>query len=355
MRAGSKILSIGLMVMLTACGGKTLSFKNSDELIKTYKSATADLTEAERLEFRRNMFLVAWTADTSEAEVSLSHIQTAWSHERNMHDILGPDGAIVAKELALKGVSKLDGKTVAQVNELGANLTSLVTDTEVQSVEEKIATLDAAIKQLNADKQTWKDRKVEAVAAEAALVAETQKYEPTVSSKKMNKSWGTSLTGQVGLTSPYSDPIYDFRYNLTVEHDGYRAFYRDVRGQFSRYKKTAPFNLSLSPQSFFNEAGDSPPRGYDWPAEDSRYDINFRPIWVRTSGTKNGYMEYEYTLDSDLVKALFNLPTALKSCDQVIETAQKFRTAYETRIEQLRAEKFDDLNLIYGQFAESCL
>ena len=71
MRTGSTILSIGLMVMLTACGGKTLSFKNSDELIKTYKSATADLTEAERLEFRRNMFLVAWTADTPEAEVCL--------------------------------------------------------------------------------------------------------------------------------------------------------------------------------------------------------------------------------------------------------------------------------------------
>jgi len=102
----STIITSSLVLLLTACGGgKTLSFKNSDEVIKSYKAVTANLTEAERLDFRRNMFLVAWTSDKPEQDVSFSDVQTAWEYERNTLDLTGPDATPLAKELALKGSS----------------------------------------------------------------------------------------------------------------------------------------------------------------------------------------------------------------------------------------------------------
>lgn len=356
MRNHSTVLSISLMLFLTACGGKTLSFKNSDEVIKSYKSVTADLSEAERLEFRRNMFLVAWTAEKANADISLSDIQTAWNYERNTLDLTGPDATPIAKELALKGVSKLDGKTVSQVNELGANLSSIAVDAEVKSIETQISALDSAIEKLNADKQAWKDRKQEAAAAEAALVMDTKKYKPTITSKKIGKNWqGPTLTGKILLTSPHADPINDFRNTFTVEYNGYAARYRNVLGQSNRNIKEMPYNLNLDPKTFINEKGESLPKDYDLPKDVSGYKFTFRPTWVRTSGPKEGWKEHEYKLDPELSKALYNLPAAIKACDQGIETAEKLRASYQTQIETLKNKKFDDLKRIYGRYAEGCI
>lgn len=355
MRIHSAVITASLILLLTACGGKTLSFKNSDEVIKSYKSVTANLTEAERLEFRRNMFLVAWTDEAAEAKLSLSDVENAWSLERNTLDLTGPDATPLAKELALKGVSRLDGKTVAQVNKLGDALTSKVVDIEVKSVESKISTLDAAIKQLTEDKQSWQALNTEATAAEAALVETTKKYNPKVTGKELGKNWqGMLLKGHVSMSSPYADPIFDFRNNYSIEHKGHVLRHRKVGGQFTAYKKSSPFSLVLRPQYFINAQGDSLPKDYDLPNDVSAYDFKFRPVWLRTSGKKEGWKTYEYELDENLSTALYNLPKTLEGCDHGIETAQKFRTTYETQIETLKAKKFDDLKRIYGRFAESC-
>lgn len=356
MRTHSLLMTTSLALLLTACGGNTLSFKNSDEVIKSYKAVTADLSEAERLEFRRNMFLVAWTAEKPDADISLSDIQTAWSYERNTLDLTGPDATPVAKELALKGVSKLDGKSVAQVNQLGEKLSALAVDAEVKTIETQLGSLASTIEKLNADKQAWKDRKQKAAAAEAALVEATKKYNPKITSKTIGKDWrGPTLTGKILLTSPHADPINDFRNTFTVEHNGYTARYRNVLGQSNRYKKESPYNLNLDPKTFINEKGESLPKDYDLPKDVSDYNFTFRPIWVRTSGPKEGWKEHEYKLDQELSKALYNLPAAIKSCDQGIETVQKLRASYKSQIETLKSKNFDDLKRIYGRYPESCI
>lgn len=355
MHIRSTIITASLTLLLSACGGKSLSFKNSDEVIKSYKSVTANLTEAERLEFRRNMFLVAWTDEAAEAKLSISDVHNAWSLERNTLDLTGPNASPLAKELALKGVSRLDGKTVAQVNKLGDVLTSKVVDIEVKSVESKITSMDAAIKQLTEDKQSWQALNTEAAAAEAALFETTKKYSPKVTGTEIGKSWqGILFKGQVSMSSPYEDPIFDFRNNYTIEHNGHFLHHRKVGGQFTAYKKTSPFSLILSPQYFINAQGDSLPKDYDLPKDISAYDFKFRPVWVRTSGKKEGWKQHEYELDKNHSTALYNLPKTLKGCDHGIETAQKFRTNYETQIETLKAKKFDELKNIYGRFTESC-
>ena len=356
MRIRSTLIAGSLMLLLTACGGSSLSFKNSDEVIKSYRSVTAKLTEAERQEFRRNMFLVAWTAETPEAKVSVSDVLNAWSHERNTLDLTGPDAAPLAKELALRGVSKLDGKSVSQVNELGEALTSIAVDSQIKSIEEKIGTLDAAIKQLTADKDSWRARKKEAAAAEDALVADTKKYKPKILSKEIAKNWqGLALTGNISMSSPYEDPINDFRNAFTIEHNGHSVRYRSVLGQFTNFKKQSFFNLNVNTRDFVNAQGDKLPEDYVLPNDISAYDVKFRPVRVRTSGKKDGWKTHEYELSAELTQALYNLPTALKKCDQGIETAQKLRAAYETQIETLRARKFDDLKNIYGSYAEGCI
>lgn len=356
MRTPSVLIASSLMLFLTACGGKTLSFKNSDEVIKSYKAVTADLTEAERLEFRRNMFLVAWTAEKADADISLSDVQTAWSYERDTVDLTGPDAAPLAKELALKGVSKLDGKTVAQVNALGESLSGFAVEAEVKTIETQLGALDTAIEKLNADKQAWKDRKTEAAAAEAALVEATKKYNPKVTSKTIGKNWqGPTLTGKILLTSPHADPINDFRNTFTVEHNGYIARYRDVLGQSNQNRKESPYNLNLDPQVFINEKGESLAKDYNLPTDVSGYEFKFRPTWVRTSGTKEGWKTHEYKLSPELSKALYDLKGAIRPCDQGIETANKLRTAYAAQIETLKRKKFDDLKRIYGRYAEGCI
>ena len=352
-------LSIAIIscLVLTACGGgNKLSFKNSDEVIKSYKAVTENMTEAERLEFRRNMFLVAWTSEKPEQDVTVSDVETAWYHERNTLDLTGPGATPVAKELALKGVSKMDGKTAAQVNALGASLSGIAVTTRVQDTEEKIVTVDAAIAQLSADKETWKARKEEAVAAEAALVAQTKAYKPTIKSAKIGKNWnGVALQGKLALSSPHVDPINDFRNNFTIEHDGYVVHYFRVLGQLSGNKKEGAFNLNLDPKTFTNANGVSLAADYVMPTELSAYSYSFRPEWVRTSGKVNGWQTHEYKLDPMLTKALYNLPAALKSCDQSIEVAQKLRVSFEEQIKRLNNNEFDELKRISGRFAESCL
>jgi len=342
---------------LAACGGgNKLSFKNSDEVIKSYKSVTANMTEAERLEFRRNMFLVAWTSEKPEDEVTVSDIETAWHHERNTLDLTGPDATPVAKELALKGLSKLDGKTAAQVNALGASLSYIAVNKRVQTTEEKIAELDTTIAQLNADKEEWNARKEQAIAAEAAFVAETKAYNPTIKSAKIGKNWrGPVLQGKLTMTSPHADPINDFRNNFTVEHNGYVVRYNRVLGQLSGSKKESGFNLNLDPKTFTNASGASLAADYVMPKELSAYNYSFRPEWVRTSGKVNGWQEHEYKLDPTLAKAFYQLPAALKACDQSIDVAKKLRVSFEEQIDRLKNNEFDDLKRISGRFAESCL
>jgi len=262
----------------------------------------------------------------------------------------------VTKELALRGASKLDGKSVSQVNELGEALTSIAVDSQIKSIEEKIGTLDAAIKQLTADKDSWRARKKEAAAAEDALVADTKKYNPKILSKEMAKNWrGLVLKGRISMSSPYADPINDFRNAFTIEHNGHSVRYRSVRGQFTNYKKNSPFNLELNPRDFVNAQGDSLPEDYNMPNDISTYELKFRPTWVRTSGKHEGWKTREYKLSPELTNALYNLPKVLKDCDRGIKTAQKLRTSYETQIETLRARKFDDLKNIYGNYSDGCI
>jgi len=344
------------MLLLSACGGKTLSFKNSDEVIKSYKSVTENLTEVERLEFRRNMFLVAWTSEKADAEVGLSDMQNAWNFERNALDLTGPDATPIAKELALRGVSKLDGKTVTQVNQMGEALSTIAVDTEVKSIEETVVKLDAAIEKLTADKQAWQARNQEAAEAEASLVEDTKIYKPKIISKEIGTNWqGLKLTGNILLTSPHADPINDFKNTFTVEYNGHVARFTNVMGQSNRIRKESFYNLNLTPRSFYNAQGVTLPEDYDLPQDISAYDFTFRPTSVRTSGSKEGWKTYEYKLDQELANALYNLPAKLKACDQGIETAQKLRTAYETQIQTLKSRKIDDLKRIYGRYAESCI
>ena len=357
MRVSSVIILSGLTFLLSACGGgKTLSFKNSDEVIKSYTAVTKNLTEAERLEFRRNLFLVAWTAEKPDDKVSFSDVQTAWEYERNTVELTGPDAAPLAKELALKGVSKLDGKTVSQVNALGENLSGIAVTAQVKSIEGKIETIDTAIAQLNTDKETWSVRNKEAAAAEAALVEQTKIYKPDIISEKIGKNWqGPVLSGKVTLASPHPDPINDFRNNFTIEHNGHRARFNNVLGQFTRYRQEFEFNLNLNPASFLNETGDSLPKDFVMPKDLSSYSYSFRPAWVRTSGKVNGWQEHEYKLSPEQYKALYNLTNALKSCDQSIEVAMKLRASFETQITQLKNDELDELHRVSGRFAESCL
>jgi len=342
---------------LAACGGgNKLSFKNSDEVIKSYKSVTANMTEAERLEFRRNMFLVAWTSEKPDAEITFSDIETAWHHERNTLDLTGPDATPVAKELALKGVSKLDGKTAAQVNTLGATLSDIAVKKRVQTTEEKIAAIDTTIAQLKADKEEWKARHNQAVAAEAAFVEQTKKYKPVIQSIKFVAGGRFSdLQGKLSLSSPHPDPINDFRNNFTVEHNGHVAHFRGLLGQITAFQKESGFNLSLNPQGFLNEDGVSLPADYIMPSQLSSYSYSFRPAWVRTSGKVNGWQTHEYKLDSGLAKAFYQLPAALKACDKNIDVAQKLRVSFEEQINQLNNNEFDDLKRLSGRFLESCL
>ena len=357
MRNQSVFIISSFALLLTACGGgNKLSFKNSDEVIKSYKAATADMTEAERLEFRRNMFLVAWTSEKSNDDVSFSDVQTAWEYERNTLDLTGPDATPLAKELALKGVSKMDGKTVAQINEMGAELSGIAVQAKIQTIEEKIGTVDAAITQLNSDKDEWKVRKEQAVAAEAALVEETKIYKPTIISPAIDKNWrGPTFTGKLSFSNPHDDPIYDFRNNFTIEHNGYRTQYFRVRGQNSKYAKQVGFILNLESKNFTNESGASLASDYVLPNDISAYSYSFRPEWLRTSGKVNGWTEYEYKLDPTQVKALYNLPAALKACDRNIEVAQKIRETFEAQVKLLETNAFDELRGFSGRYAESCL
>lgn len=342
-------------LLLSACGGKTLSFKNSDEVIKSYKAVTKNLSEAERLEFRRNMFLVAWTSGKSEQDITVLDVKTAWGLERNTVDLTGPDAASLAKKLALQGVSKLDGKTVAEVNKLGKNLSNIAIDAKINDLKEQIKSVDLAIEQLETDKQTLKERNTEA-AAEASLVKDTKIYEPTLKEVAVNnKRRRVSLTGKISLANPHADPINAFRNKFTVEHNGHTAVYRYVNGRFNVYYKEFPISIHLTPRTFINKAGESLPKDYDFPDDLSAYNYTFRPTRVRTNGPNEGFKVHEYELGEEHASLLYNLPASLKVCDKVIESTQKARETLDAQIKHLENKEIDDVRNIGVRYKTSCI
>ena len=243
-----------------------------------------------------------------------------------------------------------------RVNELGESLTNIAAGAQIDSIKAQIGSLDLAIQQLNADKQTWQERNEAAAASQAALIEDTKIYDPKITSAVIGKNWqGLVLQGEVSLTSPHADPINDFRNAFKIEHNGHSASFNNVRGQLTRYRKTSRFNLNLSPSSFINEAGESLPKDYAMPSEISAYTYSFRPVWVRTSGPKEGWKEYEYKLSQEQTTALYDLPTVLKVCDRNIESAQNLRTTYEEQIKILENKKFDDLRNVSGRYKENCI
>jgi len=348
----TRIAAISMAVLLTGCGGGKLSFKNADKVVKSYTKVVADMTEAERQTFNRNVILILEDNDTPPEELTLGDWQSATNRGSELSYLSGESNGLIkefASELALKGADSLNGKSASYVNKRGKAIKADIAKAAAKTTEGEITAIEENIKNIASEKADHVTAYEVALDQKKAMNKKMEIYKAKAKVTGFSKNWrGEQMDLDLSIINPYEDNIYDTRLNADVEYEGYTASYSfNVPMTFKRPKTGATGHqtsaISLNARDFSKESGEILDKGHVFPKDKGLYKVTLRPVWVRTSSKKNGWKEYDFKISNEDNNRINRHANNLKPCDDLVSGLEEKIKVKKTRLESIKAVKFDEL------------